>query len=330
MDESISKAFQTHLIGSEGKKPGTARTYINNVALFERRCGSSLDNVTHDQVVEYLAKMKLEDNKNANSRRLMQTSLIVFFKWYSKYAGINNPTIDLQTIKAYFSHPKLIHPDELEKMLYALEKRADDWSMRACAVLALLADTGIRVGELEALKLGNVRLEKDHFQLIVPGLKSNYERIVPFGQLIEGRISEYFAKYYLWLITNKHKNPKYPLFYAMDNKWFKPGERFDVPLSRGSVDYIIRKATKYSGIERRVTVHQFRHFYGTYSIINGMNIVTLKELMGHANIATTQRYVHVADRLSGNVLAHSPTAKIRSGKGVSGYSPILRDIAKNV
>jgi site-specific recombinase XerD len=100
------------------------------------------------------------------------------------------------------------------------------------------------------------------------------------------------------------------------------------PLLRGGVNHIINKAVFLAGIDRKISPHQFRHFYGTYSTINGMDIWTLKELMGHSSISTTQRYIHVADRVSGNILKHMATSSVKVPRHTVGYSKILRELAE--
>lgn len=336
MDEKLKKDFITYLIGKKAKKINTAKTYLRQVRLFEERTGIALDKVTHEDIVEFLAKMKLIHARNANTRRLMKTGLETFYAWYSPIVGISNPTIGLEKIKRYISHPKLIHPEELERMIYAIEQRNNDRSRAECALLAFLADTGIRMCEFEKIHLGNIRVINDkrnklsHFEIMVPAIKGTYERVVPFSNLIDGGLAEYFSRYYLWLVIKKGQKPSMPLFYKLGSKHRGTIDKFEKQMNSGMVATIIRKAAHEIGIDRSLSPHQFRHFYGTYSILNGMDIFTLRDLMGHANITTTQQYVHIAEIIAGSSLKFSATKNIKAQQHIIGFSKVMRELAKKI
>lgn len=316
------------MVGKRGNKPSTARTYLNNIRLFQRKY-RNLDQVCHDDIVNHLADMKIKQNKNANTRRLRKTSLETFFEWYSEYAGIINPAIGLDPIKKYVAFPKLIHPEEVERMCYFASMDDGDRGIRNPAIIAFLADVGCRIEELEKIKTGDIRIVHDHFECTIPALKGTISRIVPFSRLIEGTLSEYFSRYYLWLITEKKQIPTKPLFFKLDYKKLIQ-EDMTAPLLRGGINYIIKKTAYKAGIDRKISAHQFRHFYATYSIINKMDIFTLRDYLGHANISTTQGYIHIADTLSGEALKHSPTRTIKSIRNLSGYVNIVREINKQI
>ena len=280
--------------------------------------------------------MKLKWHKNANTRITARAALLIFYKWYTPIAGIANPAIGLEKIRKYIADPKLIHPDELERMLHQLNLMGGDWGRRSCAVIAFLADTGARIEELEKLKLGDIKLikgsdsEPGRFEVTVPALKGTYARTIPFSNLLDGGIGEYFARYYIWAVIEKKQRYNAPLFYQLGNKFFKTEDNMNKPLLRGGINYIIKKASYWAGIDRKISPNQFRHFFATYSIINGLNIFTLKELMGHVNIATTQRYIHIAERVSGDILKHSATKNVKVPKNIIGYSQILKDLAQRI
>ena len=336
LDNQIEKKFITYLVGKRALRPSTADCYVRQVRIFEKRY-PALDRVRNEDVVNYLADMKLKSSKNANTRRLMKIALETFYNWYAPIVGIANPTKDLGRIKRYISHPKLIHPDELERMLHAVDHQDDcDWSRRTCAILALLADTGIRAQEFVRIKAGDVQLNYNkskntaHFELTVAAIKGTHSRLIPFSNLIEGSLAEYFCRYYLWAIVEKNLKTTQPLFFKLGNKFNSYQEDMNIPLRQGGLQFCINRAAFETGIDRRISPHQFRHFYGTYSIINGMDIWTLKYLMGHANIITTQSYIHLADQTSGKTLEHSPTFNIKSTIQNKGYTNIVNELARKI
>lgn len=327
MDENIEKQFITYLVGKKNLRPSSARTYCNKIKVFMKRY-PNLDIVKHENIIDYMAKMKLEWYKSQNERRLMQTALIQFFGWYSSVAGIQNPVRELQPIHEYRKIPRLIHPEEIERLCYYAIKRGDDYGRRSAAIIALLADTGIRIAEFEMLKFGDIRLEKaGHFTLHVPAVKNTYSRPIPFGKLIDGNLVDYFARYYMNLLHIEQKANQ-PLFYQLEFRGTIQEDK-NKSLKRGAINYIIKKLTYESGIDRAINIHAFRHFYATYSIINGMDIISLKEYLGHASIETTYRYVHLARTISGEALEHAPTKGIKSAQFVSGFASTLKEIIKH-
>ena len=183
------------------------------------------------------------------------------------------------------------------------------------------------------MKFGDVRLvtnphtKEKQFEVTVPALKTTYSRTVPFLNMDEDSIGQYFARYFIWLLIEKEHKPNNPLFYSIGSKYFKTEDDPTKPLLRGGVQYLINKAAYKAGIDRGITPHQFRHFYGTYATINGMHIMDLKELMGHANVTTTQRYIHTAHRIEGKILKHSPVSKMIVPNHMRGYSEILEELS---
>ena len=106
-------------------------------------------------------------------------------------------------------------------MIYAIEKYpewTDEQKKRACAVLVFLAETGVRIEELEKIRTGSIRVNKasNHLEVVVPALKGTYERIIPFGDLTPGKLSEYFTRYYLWSVVQIKQRPGNPLFFQFD------------------------------------------------------------------------------------------------------------------
>jgi site-specific recombinase XerD len=326
LDETIRKQFIAWLVGRKSVRPSTAYTYANQVKLFARKV--NLNQASNADVVQFLADMRLLDQKNANTRRLMKTGLERFFEFYGPIAGIPDPTRGLEPIKKYRAFPKLVHPDEVERMCFMEHRKGTEISMRNAAIIAFLAMTGVRIGEFERIKLGNVDRKKDHFTLLIPSQKSTYDRQIQFGKFIPGSLVDYFMRYYIWLHAEKKQNKSNPLFFKMKFRHLCQ-EDVTAPILRGPVDYLLKRAAYNTGIDRRITVHQFRHFYGTYSIVEGMNPLVLQQNMGHAKFETTQQYIHIAGLLTNDTLKHSATANIRSAPELKGYTELMINTFKS-
>lgn len=337
MDSQVKQLFISYCVGKKALRPSSTNTYIAKIELFEKAVKKSLDDISQQDIIDYLAEMKLKYNKNSNTRRQARTAIQNFYEWYSGYAGIQNPATGLTKIKEIIPFPKLVHPDEIERMIYAIEnKYTNDWGRRACAIISLLVDTGVRVEELENMKAGAIQVihssKVPHLELIVPPTKGCYERVIPFGSFMRKSISEYFGRYYIWLIVEKQQHPSQPLFFQIKNKHFKRQEDMTVPLLRGGIQHILNRASHEAGIDRLITPHQFRHTFATYYIYNKMrkgkayNLITLSKLMGHKDIKTTMSYVHIADRLTGEILKDGASSTINAQDHMEGYMDILREL----
>jgi len=135
-----------------------------------------------------------------------------------------------------------------------------------------LYSTGIRVGELTSLKIGDI----DFFQeLIKVKGKGKKERIVPIGSYALKALIEYIEK----RPDKKEKN-------VFLNKYGKP-------LTERSVERIIDKYSKKAGIGKKITPHTFRHTFATHMLDRGADLRTVQELLGHERITTTQIYTHL-------------------------------------
>jgi site-specific recombinase XerD len=326
LDETIRKQFIAWCIGKKMLAPSTAFTYCRQVKELAKEY-PNLSQVTHQNIVDYLTKMRIVQEKNENTRRLRKLAIELFYSFYAPLAGMQNPAVGLSKIKAYQSFPKVAHPDEIERMCYYVSRRADDFGRRNAAVIAFLAMTGIRIGEFERVRMGDIERKPDHFVLTVGAQKGTFARQIQFGQLIPGTLVDYFSRYWIWANVEKKQMKTNPLFWKIQYK-NKHEENTEKAVMRGTVKYILDKAVYLSGINRKISAHEIRHFYATHSIVEGMNLFTLQRNMGHARITTTQGYVHIAGMLEHDTLKHSPTAKIKSSPDLSGYTELLRGKGK--
>jgi site-specific recombinase XerD len=324
MDPDIEKKFIAWMVGKRGKQPSTARTYLNAMRLFQKKYPDP-DQVKQENIVQYLADLKLISNKNANTRRNRKVAIETFFGWYSQFAGIQNPAIDLGIIKSYHRIPKLVHPDEIERMCYYEHKKGTELSMRNSAVIAFFFMTGIRIGEFEKIKLGSIDRKTDHFTVLVPAQKGTFDRLVQFGKFIPGSLVDYFSRYYLLIKTQKMQKKSNPLFFKLNFRKLHE-ENLTAPMLRNSVNYMLKQAAYNAGIDRLITVHQLRHAYATYSYIDGLDIKILQNNLGHARLETTQQYIHIAGLITDDTLKHSPAAKVKSSPELGGYTELLKNV----
>ncbi len=143
-------------------------------------------------------------------------------------------------------------------------------------VLAILYGCGLRCFELCNLQLKD--LDFDRKMLHIRQGKGRKDRYVPLSQLQIRGLKKYIAAEnpVTWCFTGNNKEGK------------------AVPLSTQGVRWIVQEARKHSGIQKDITTHSLRHSYATHLLEMGLDIISVKDLLGHADIQTTLTYLHVA------------------------------------
>ncbi len=176
--------------------------------------------------------------------------------------------------------PKAISPEEVERLLQAPTQEDGPKGLRDQAILELLYATGMRVGELAALRVDDVDLERNTVRCHGKG---NKEREVPFHEIAAQKLIAYLKEGRPHLLNGKRPTPYLFLNYR--------GE----PLTRQGIWLIIRKYAKLAGIQSRVTPHVLRHSVATHLLRRGANLREVQELLGHTNMTTTQQYTRVVN-----------------------------------
>ncbi|KAA1244893.1 tyrosine-type recombinase/integrase [Aquimarina sp. RZ0] len=164
-------------------------------------------------------------------------------------------------------------------------------------ILSLLYDCGLRRFELLNLQVSD--LDFDRKMLHIRQGKGRKDRYVPLGDLVIKGLKIYLEtdKPSVWLFTGNDRSGK------------------TVPFSKGGVQWVIKQARKQSGINKQITWHTLRHSYATHLLEMGLDIVSLKEVLGHSCIKTTMMYLHIS-RL-GRQQSFSPLDRVYRYKGTN-------------
>lgn len=204
-------------------------------------------------------------------------SLRSFFE-FTQRRGLNqeNPAKEVATPKIAKKIPKFLTMEEINRFL-ALPQDQGTSGFRDKAMLELLYASGLRVSELAGLNCDSLNMEQGLVRVLGKGKK---ERLVPVGKVALLALQNYLNQRSHWLGGAKNEAA---LFLN------KGGSR----LSVRSVERIIDKYWKQSGIEKHITPHVLRHTFATHLLNNGADMRGVQELLGHASLSTTQRYTHV-------------------------------------
>ncbi len=176
--------------------------------------------------------------------------------------------------------------------LLELPEKDDDLGARDLAIMELLYDTGLRLTELSTLDIKNIDLDRKRVKVLGKGDK---ERIVPFGKYAKRALENYL----------KHRSN---LADGADKKALFLNYHGDRLSQRGIQKRIKRYLNQVS--EHTLSIHSFRHTFATHLLDRGADLLTVKELLGHVSLSTTQTYTHTTmERLKATYKAAHPRAK---------------------
>ena len=238
-----------------------------------------LDSITTDDLSEYLSKRKKE-GLAASSIRQNVVSLKIFFRFLC-----NNKILSEDIAEGLFSPkpeqllPKTINQKDVKQLLESIET-SDPLGMRDRALIELLYSSGLRLGEIMEALLENLYLEEGHIR--VTG-KGNKTRIVPIGKKALEEINNYLDKGRKKLVNSKSTSR---IFLSIRGKKLSPSRIWK----------IVKERSKRADIKSPIHPHQLRHSFATHLLSGGADLRIIQELLGHADISTTQIYTHVDEK----------------------------------
>jgi integrase/recombinase XerD len=278
MREQIDE-FLSYLELERGLSPTTRVSYRLDLRLFEaflkRRGIASLTRVETVHVREFLQSLR-EGRSPATVARKLAAVKGLFRFLESQRVIQRSPTAFIETPRLWRRLPQTLNLEEVERLIASV--KAEGLGLRDLAMLELLYGAGLRVSELVSLQVGSVNFDAGFIRCIGKG---NKERIVPLGT----RAAEALARYL------KDERPR------LIAK--RPGTEALIVNSRGArltrqwVWHVLRRYAKAGLIPKTIGPHTLRHSFATHLLERGADLRTVQELLGHANIATTQRYTHV-------------------------------------
>ena len=209
----------------------------------------------------------------------------------------DDPSRRLDAPKQGRTLPKVLSRDEIDRLLAAAAADEGTAGPRLLALMELSYASGLRVSELLGLKVEAVR--RDPAFLIVRG-KGGKERLAPLNTAARTAVQAWLA------VRDAGKKPEAP-----DSPWLFPSSGASGHLTPRRFAQLLDQAAMQAGIEpSRVSPHVLRHAFATHLLEGGADLRVVQTLLGHADIATTQIYTHVAtDRLSEVVRSNHPLAR---------------------
>ncbi|MGO9786141.1 MAG: site-specific tyrosine recombinase XerD [Stellaceae bacterium] len=297
MDRSL-EAFLEMLAAERGSAAPTLAAYRNDLdqaAAFLKRRDSSLKSASSDDLRRYLATLShLGHSARTSARRL--SALRQFYRFLA-LEGVrkDDPAAALESPRLPRSLPKILAEDEAGRLIAQARKMKGPEGARLLCLIELLYGAGLRVSELVGLPVAAAK--RDRRFLIVRG-KGAKERLAPLS---------------------RHSRRALDAYLELRAKFLKEGEssRFLFP-SRGTEGHLTRRRcgqllkalARASGIdERRLSPHVLRHAFASHLVDGGADLRSVQEMLGHADIATTQIYTHVQSERLKRVIINHPLAR---------------------
>ncbi len=210
-------------------------------------------------------------------------ALRAFLKYLSRIDIASLPPEKVELGESEDSPLKVLENKDLEILLEAPDQTTKD-GMRDRAILESLFSTGLRVSELASLNRDSINFERREFPIMGKGGK---ERIV--------FLSEGAAETILKYLEMRHDSYK-PLFIRFQGRQDPSDDGENMRLTTRSLERIVEKYVKQVGLTIKATPHTLRHSFATDLLVNGADIRSVQEMLGHANIATTQIYTHITNK----------------------------------
>ena len=259
--------------------PRTVDAYRRDLADLSAWLGGSPADATTDRLAEYVATMRADGKAATTISRRVAAARSFYRHQVLLGARTDNPAAELELPRRRRTLPRTLSPGEAERLIDAAAGTTPR-SLRDRALVELLYGAGLRVSEAVGLERSAVDLERRLVRCIGKGSK---ERVVPIGREAAEALRRYLARGRPFL--DRRHRPE--LFLNA-----KGG-----PLTRAGAFFILRRLAGAAGLEpERVHPHLLRHSFATHLLEGGADLRSVQEMLGHADLATTELYTHVSDR----------------------------------
>ncbi len=298
-------AFLDMMAAERGASRNTLDAYRRDLLAFDSWLAgrqSSARNASRDEVRQYLAHLA-RDGRAASTQARRLSALRQYFAFlYAEGWRNDDPTTAVDAPRRLQALPKVLSQQDIESLISAARAETGESpeGVRLLCMLEVLYAAGLRVSELVTLPLAAAR-SRDSF-LIVKG-KGSKERLAPLNASAREAMSAYLA------VRDQFLSPKA----RMGDRYLFPSRGGQGHLTRQRCYQLLKELALKAGIDpEKLSPHVLRHAFATHLVEGGADLRSVQTLLGHADIATTQIYTHVAnERLRATVVAAHPLARRR-------------------
>ena len=251
------------------------------IAFLGREGKRDFKEVTRDDIIDFLGEHK-ENGMEPTSLARRLVAIKVFFRYlYQEKFIPEEITSVMDSPKLWRILPEFMSSREVEALMNVYAVNAKDFlAIRNRAILEVMYACGLRVSEVASLKVSSINFDDGVIRVFGKGSK---ERIVPMGHLAVQALKRYLTKSRPYLL----KSPDEPTLFLSNR-----GKVLD----RERIWAIIKETARLAGIDKNIHPHTLRHSFASHLLENGADLRVIQEMLGHADIATTQIYTHVDQR----------------------------------
>lgn len=272
--------YSDYLRFERGLSPRTRDAYLRDCGAFTafaRERGAEEPRAVDYHLLRAWVQELAESGLAASTLARKISSLRSYFGFLQEEGLVaEDPTEKLERPRQSRSLPEVLSVREVERIIESV-RSDDDLAHRDLAMLEILYGAGLRVSELSTLGTRDLLLEEG---LVRVRGKGDKERVVPLG----GRATDAAARYLRELRPRLDRGESEGVLFL---------NQHGRPLTRMGIWKILRKYVDRAGLEKHVTPHTLRHTFATHLLKGGADLAVVQELLGHADVSTTQIYTHV-------------------------------------
>jgi len=245
------------------RSPSTLKNYSRYIAQISLHFNCLPTALCEDQIEDYLHQ--LLHNSSPSDSYFKHT--VYGLRFLFRLEGLNDKRIALPSIQKEKKLPVVLSREEMKQLFKAATL------LKHRLLIGLLYGCGLRCAEVRSIRCKDIDLQRG--QLLVRKSKGNKDRYVPLGKLLIKGLQQY--------LEAEHPH-----------EWLFNGQDYDSRYSQRGVQWAVKTLCKKAAITKEVNFHTLRHSYATHLLEDGMDLVSIKELLGHSCIETTMVYLHVA------------------------------------
>lgn len=276
--QTVALSAYTELMRLKNYSDNSIKTYRNHFIHFLQYFAHKRPSlVTKGEIMDYLVKFRNSENWSSTIQNQRINAIKFFFE---KLLNNEREVYDLPRAKKEWKLPSVFAAEEVKKIIAATE------NLKHKTILCLAYSTGLRVSEIVNLNITDV--DSKRMVITVRQSKGRKDRQVMLSEKLLILLRSYYKQY----------KPKHWLFEG------QYGELY----SARSIQEILATAKQKAGIKKKGSVHALRHSFATHLLEGGTDLMSIKELLGHNSVKTTEIYTHVSKKHLSNIT--SPLDKL--------------------